>query len=164
MAVTLYGSGNAIVQVKQYGFNNPEAFTNNNWQNTSIDTRNSPFIRTSNSNKILIFADIKGSTVEGGGDTFYRIVRNDDTVICPGDGSATGQGWQTSAQNDAFHSVSLGMRFMDTSLPNGSTFYTIQVYAPQTGIVNARAYYLGINGNVSFPVSSQITLMEVAFV
>jgi len=160
MAVTLYDSGNAIVQVKQYGFNVPEAFSNDNWQNSSITTSSSPFIRTSNSNKILIFADIKASTIEGGGDTFYRFLRNDGAVILPGNPGS----WQTSAQNDAFHSVSLGMRFMDTSLPNGTVWYTLQVYAPQTGMINARAYYLGINGHVSFPVSSQITLMEVAFV
>jgi hypothetical protein len=160
MAVTLYGSGNAIVQVKQYGFNIPEAFSNADWQNSSITTSGSPFIRTSNSNKILIFADIKGSTVLGGGDTFYRFLRNDGAVICPGS-----PGWaQTSAQNDALHSVTLGMRFMDTSLPSGTVWYTLQVYAPQTGVINARAYIYGIGGGVDFTVSSQITLMEVAFV
>jgi len=166
MAVTLYGSGNAIIQVIQYSNNAVSGFPSiGGWQDTLINTSSVPLTRTYASSKILIFADIKASNISSGGDAFYRLVRSDGTVIAPGADPTFGQlGWQTAGQTDSFSSVTLGMRYMDgLSLPAGGISYKIQVWPSLACMINARGYYYGITGSVSFPVSSQITLMEVAF-
>lgn len=156
MAVTLRGSGQTIIQVQTTNNTQDWGSTSTAWVNTPLQCSITP---TSSSNRILVFMSAKISTGSTGNDSFWRVVRSisagGDAVIAPG---IDGYTWQTAGQlREQSHSASFC--FLDVPGTTNTVTYLFQARTSGPAMYyNAR----GFDG--AFRVSSQMTLMEVAYV
>lgn len=167
MAVTINGSGQIISQVVQVVKSDTFAGTPGAvWLDvTGLSVSITP---TSASNKILIFADIKGAGTAGNSIVRTRLLRN-STAIYVGNAASNrplslGHYYGGDTASDAFYIAQLGGTFLDSPATTSPVTYKIQIGSD----ANDRTAYINrTNGDrdtayFDSRVASSITLLEIS--
>jgi hypothetical protein len=166
MSVSLYGSGNTVLQVvsvtdtTQYTYSNGSV-NQTTYQNvTNLVASITPQSTTS---KILVLADICASQANNSYNAFFRVTRNGTAV---GVGNASGySGTATSAfrTSDGGEIGTVSINYLDSPSSTSSVTYQIQIC--NSGGSSAYSYVnrpANSNNGWEQTGASTITLMEIS--
>ena len=158
MPVTLSGSGQVIVQVKQTVLSTAFATTSTSY--TDITGLSVSITPTSASNRILVLLDVNGGAQDHAS---FRLVRN-STVIAVGSPSGSQNATTLSnfyAFSNTNQSIGSGVTFIDSPGTTSATTYKVQGFV-QTGQLTVNGN--GANSNNTFVMTSisTITVMEIS--
>jgi hypothetical protein len=158
MAVTIKGSGQVIVQVKQTVLNTTFATTSTSY--TDITGLSVSITPTDSTNRILVLLNICG----GGQDhSSFRLVRNSTAI---GVGVPSGSQNATTLNNfymfsNIYQNLNGSTTFIDSPATTSATTYKVQGFVQSAQLtVNAN----GANSNAVYVMNgiSTITVMEIS--
>ena len=143
MSVSLYGSGQTVIQAVGVSNSTSQSTTNTSFTNTALSATITPQSTTS---KILILVNFAGYDAGGGGVNWYATIQRGTTNL----GSAT-YGLGTIYNSAGGIQGAFGISYLDSPATTSSTTYSF-AYAKSGGTA-----YLNFNGE-----TSTITLLEIS--
>ena len=160
MAVSLYGSGQTIVQVVQV--TKLDRFSTTSTSYTAITGMSASITPFSTSNRILIMVDMKGGAgnSSGGG---VQLLRGATAIYIPAAQGSRRQASLSSGYTTSTATVDqMSAVFLDAPATTSSTTYSLQcVTNGGTFGVNSSSAYTDSTDNMA--TVSSITLIEVAY-
>jgi hypothetical protein len=161
MSVSLYGSGQTVVQVIQTTLTSTFSSTSSTYVDvTGLAATITPL---STSNKILVRVDMSGSAASL---SVFQLVRN-STAIALGDASGSHTQSTTSclqySGTNGDRGFYGGFQWLDSPATTSAITYKVQGYA-DTGQWNINRTASDANTNYGPRSVSTITLMEIAYV
>lgn len=151
MAITLKGSGQAIVQIVQYRF--PTIWSSNSATFVDVTNFNATITPTSSSNKIMIMVNLEAMHIATLQDEF-RVLRN-GTDIVP---SISGRLWFSTGYYGSGTSAGGSTCYIDSPASTSALTYQVQARNRHSGTL-----YIGYDWNAESPSGMQtITLMEIS--
>lgn len=157
MSVSLYGSGQTVVQVVQSVVTTQITASANTWTNL-ISASITPL---STSNKILVMYATNSQA--GNNETLTRLLRNATTLPVYTGGDVTYIGMTMGSQyGTVWGGQSISMQYLDSPATTSSTTYYLQGYQDNLSLSFNRSN--GTNAGDSQGGITTLTLMEIAYV
>jgi len=161
MSVSLYGSGNTILQVQQTVINNQITMSGASWNPiTGFSVSITPLSTTS---KIMVIANSHYSTDASNYDIAFSLYRN-SSAITGAQGTASGVRTvcSYSADNRQTYGTSFaGVNYIDSPASTSAQTYAVYVWVNTGTVYLNREQTNGNDAGSMLPISS-ITVMEIS--
>jgi hypothetical protein len=164
MSVSLYGSGNTVIQVQST--TKTDTFTMSGGTLTSVTGLSVSITPQSTTSKILVIYSITMIGQNSNSNSVFQLLRG-STAIAQGNanGSAPRLTGEVPYIGDPNSCASVGGNFLDAPSTTSSLTYSIQVASGGAGsvYVNRSQNYGGSTNNYDGTYVSTITVMEIAY-
>lgn len=160
MSVSLYGSGQTIVQVQSYSLTTTFSSSTASMVDTGLAVNITP---NSTSNKILVLVNLSTGVASNGFDIGMNIVRN-GTNIAQGTGGTGNITQAVGNTGNSSHGNSMSMNYLDSPATTSACTYKVQIQ-PQSGTtayLNRTAALNGTSDVYAYGYISTITVMEIS--
>lgn len=161
MSVSLYGSGQTVVQTVSFILPTTFSDSSGNFVNTGITASITPL---SSSNKILVLYNVM--TDPSGGAVFFQVQRGGTPIGVGNAGTGQRQVSGSSPNNTNSNAlINISNVFLDSPATTSSITYSVYGASQSSGSTMYINYSSGDSGNTAFGRgASTITLMEIAYV
>lgn len=160
MSVSLYGSGQTVIQVQSYSLTSTFSSSTAAMVDSGLTVTITP---QSTNSKVLVLVNLSVGVASNGYDVGMNIVRN-GTAIAQGTG---GTGNITQAVGNTVnnsHGNTMNMNYLDSPATTSACTYKVQIQ-PQSGTIaylNRTASLNGTSDVYAYGYISTITVMEIS--
>ena len=146
MSVSLYGSGNTVIQVQSYNLTTSVSTTSSSYVTTGLAVSITPQSTTS---KILILVEGAGACSVTNSGAYYTVYRNSTDL---GNTNGLSTIYNNATYSGKFRGT-FGMCYLDSPATTSSTTYTVYFKTNTVGTIY-------VNDDTT---TSSITVMEIAY-